>query len=239
MKTRRAFTLVELLVVIAVIGILAALLLPALAKSKESAKRVNCGGNLRQLHMAASLYAGDNGGVLPPQDAAAQWPTRLKSGFQDLRLLLCPSDSKAVTNVAVAATDPSSAARSYAINLFGDYFEGTLTPAEWKQFVKGRFPGLIRQENIVRPVETVLFGEKRTGSDEFQVDVLSLSSILLDVTEQARHSRTGNGKAEGGGSNHGFADGSVRYFRFGRAICPENKWGVTETARKAYSICIY
>lgn len=59
---RHAFTLVELLVVIAVIGILAALMLPALARSKRSAFRVGCLNNLRQLSLATQLYWHDNRG---------------------------------------------------------------------------------------------------------------------------------------------------------------------------------
>src|SRR6266446_6342358 len=57
-----AFTLVELLVDLATIAILAALLLPALARSKASAQRIKCVSNLRQLSLAAHLYWDDNGG---------------------------------------------------------------------------------------------------------------------------------------------------------------------------------
>ena len=60
-----AFTLVELLIVIAIIGILAALLLPVLGRTKSRAKKIECVANLKQTGLAFQLFAHDHGGRFP------------------------------------------------------------------------------------------------------------------------------------------------------------------------------
>lgn len=62
---KRAFTLVELLVVLAVIGVLAALLLPALVGAKESTKSTACLSNLHQIGIGLQLYVQENQNLLP------------------------------------------------------------------------------------------------------------------------------------------------------------------------------
>ncbi len=64
-KPGGAFTLVELLVVISIIAILAALLMPSLVKALKTARIVTCQNNFRQIGMAATMYSGDNNNVFP------------------------------------------------------------------------------------------------------------------------------------------------------------------------------
>lgn len=64
-RTLRGFTLIELLIVVAVIAVLIGLLLPALAKARDSANRAACGGNMRSLGQILESYKGDNDARYP------------------------------------------------------------------------------------------------------------------------------------------------------------------------------
>lgn len=70
------FTLIELLIVIAIIAILASILLPALGKVKEKSKAASCTNNLRQLGLGVMIYADDHSGWAPAND--------IKYGYQNI-----------------------------------------------------------------------------------------------------------------------------------------------------------
>ena len=69
MRKHRGFTLIELLVVIAIIAILAAILFPVFARAREAARKATCLSNLKQIALAALMYAQDYDEVLPTASA--------------------------------------------------------------------------------------------------------------------------------------------------------------------------
>ena len=100
MRRRCAFTLVELLVVIAIIGILVALLLPAIQAARESARRINCASNMRQIGIAIHQFCDAHQGQFPQTshtDVTQSWIFTLAPFTESCdQLRICPTDPKAV-----------------------------------------------------------------------------------------------------------------------------------------------
>jgi prepilin-type N-terminal cleavage/methylation domain-containing protein/prepilin-type processing-associated H-X9-DG protein len=217
----KGFTLIELMVVIGIIAILAALLMPALTRAKAKANQTSCLNNLRQLTLAATMYAGDHNDELPPRRTPTNaWPHKLKPYFVNWKIIACPRDSFGVIGLLADDYNPN---RSYLINGFNDFFGTTLDAKDYRTFLQWRWAHGMKLSAIPKPSETVLFGEKRTGSPHVHMDVdQGNRGNDFDEIEHARH---------GTGSNFAFADGSVRFLKRYTELYPENLWAVADLAR--------
>jgi prepilin-type N-terminal cleavage/methylation domain-containing protein/prepilin-type processing-associated H-X9-DG protein len=219
------FTLIELLVVIAIIAILASMLLPALARAKESANRIKCNNNMKQIELGLKMYADDNDGRYPPR-AVPRWPTLLLEYYRNTNMLLCPTDIMR----GPPATDFSStnaadrANRSYLIN-------------GWNDFIPLGDAISMKELSVVYPSETLMFGEKKNQpvpAMDFFMDLDEGVGNDLDKVEQGCHSVTQKGKYAGG-SNYTYVDGSVRYMKYGATVWPLNLWAMTDSNRLAFA----
>jgi len=93
MNKRSGFTLVELLVVIGVIAVLAAILFPIITSATRSARKAKCVSNLRQLYLAQKIYSDDYDRTLVPARAGGvTWCQILQPDMKSKELVLCPED---------------------------------------------------------------------------------------------------------------------------------------------------
>jgi prepilin-type N-terminal cleavage/methylation domain-containing protein/prepilin-type processing-associated H-X9-DG protein len=215
---RGGFTLIELMVVVAIISLLAAMLLPTLSSAKGKARRIECLSGLRQLNLALTMYADDFEEQFPPRaEREFSWIYKLEPYYTVPKVLRCPIDR---------LSEPYD--YSYLINGFNDWFEANLAPAEYELFKAWIWPKGMKTTGAPQPSDTITFGEKVPESRHVHMDFYQ--SLGNDV-EEIDHGKHNDGSKRGGGANFGFMDGSVRMLKYWRSLTPENLWAVTPDYR--------
>jgi len=125
MPRQRAFTLIELLVVIAIIAVLMSMLMPSLSKARQSANRVACASNLRQVTMAMIMFGGDNKGY-PPPTTYRNYRTVLPNQWQPITNNLSPINTTVIGRVFEQQGPPGHYTGQCWANLLvmGGYLKG-------------------------------------------------------------------------------------------------------------------
>ncbi len=184
----RAFTLVEILVVIAVVALLAAILFPAFYRAREAARRVSCASNLQQIGLALRQYSQDFNGYyplayaqvasnpdpLPDADGQVRrysWATQIFPYVHSADTFRCPSNPKnGLSATAPDAKQPLDIPVSYVCN--------------WNEAGLGVFGAAdgsmrVREFNVRFPAETIAVAESTSTSPAMDTNDAQLVGKLF------------------------------------------------------------
>ncbi len=252
---KRAFTLIELLAVIAIITILAAILYPVGSRPREAARKSNCLSNLAQLGKGMKMYAQDYDEILPHAffgtcgtPTAASWADVLVPYVRDVKVYDCPSSTTRMTfnsttntfyraiggspnnpndcRTNAAIPGGTAADYNYGVNNFG------LPVGQTDPLLVGPFSNnILGLAAIPAPAGVVGIADSRFSSPA----AISGGSGPWDLPSVAgqvhamRHSGVTAGADPNGGLNAAFMDGHAKWISLGQSVRrPGNIWTCSE-----------
>ena len=183
-QRRRAFTLVELLVVMAILSILAGLLLPALSEAVESARGVACMNKEKQCGLAIHAYADDHNDWLPHKWPSPRWAKNVcNRGYLSAKEYAWIADAFRPCNPASVFVCPTEYSLDPDKIFYWGGYRGTYgIPDRLIDFVHNDPGRRHRRRDVRQPSVNLLIGECNTNP---VASIVGISHTLLDIRDEA------------------------------------------------------
>jgi|WetSurMetagenome_2_1015567.scaffolds.fasta_scaffold191534_2 prepilin-type N-terminal cleavage/methylation domain-containing protein/prepilin-type processing-associated H-X9-DG protein len=241
MKQKQGFTLIEILVVIAIIGVLAAMIFPVFSQARIKARQSVCLANVKQIIAATLMYADDNGDCLPVACWTGYWRVNLPSAVlpyaKSGKIFHCPQDKQGSNGFSYPANDSPEGpmigwyGTSSAMIMIDDPSNtilvlcAPLNPAAFPDHdhIKNRYAYI--DDNYPN------FEDETSPRNVFDLSLPDWS-MGMGVSINPGNFMFQYGRAKGywqtqnhnGGTIYGFADGHAKWMTLPDTLTPVNMW---------------
>ncbi len=218
MLRKRGFTLIELLVVIAIIAVLMGVLMPALQKVKQQGYQVVCKSNMKQIGLAANLYAQDNKFKIPRALVNKTAPAWFEYFMPYLAQKATSGDYRNVKIYRCKAYPNKQQTVCYVINGWG--FNGQTDMQGFEQGTPTNINAIKRAQETIYLTDYEYIDEKKTPiitqanqDDIITCDIRGVGDLAYDLTGKLNDPRRVPLNRHAKGSNILYMDGSVDHLR--------------------------